>query len=262
MYEKIRTHEFPDLDAILCILLLWLFGESKFPGISRAKLDFVSAADGFDQANPSNSNVIAVDIEGGQFDHHDGEKSSKCSAILVAEYLGVNKDPSLTKILDTVNLSDTTGKISGIRIEANVLLFTLFEILRGWYVLHGGDHALTVTKTIDCLKAMIASEKEWLQAMIDAEKAIKIEGVVLKVLAISSDSKAAMKAGRMAGGNVVIVANPNGNVGINGTTNQAWREPNLTVTAAILRLVTAEAAGIAPDYEQLFDCGTNCGWFL
>ena len=262
MYGKIRTHEYPDLDAILCIMLLRYFGESKFPGIAQANLEFVAASQGFDQSDPSNKDTIAVDILGGHFDHHNGGKSTKCSAMLLAEFLEVHKQPNLTKILDTVNLSDTTGKLSSQKVEANVLLFTLFEMIRGWHVLHNGDHVLTTQKAIDCLLAMVASEDEWISAVSDAEKAIRIEGIAIKLLAFSSDSKAAMKAGRAAGGNVVIVEKSNGIVGITVTANQNWREPDLTLTAALLRYAVTILDQKAVTENELFQSGDFLGWFL
>ena len=101
------------VDIVVALLLLREYGESKFPGISKAKLKFVDSVPGeFKPKDLEATGVIAIDTGGGRFDHHDDETklAKECSTTLVAKYLGINQDPALKKLIRFALRDDIEGK--------------------------------------------------------------------------------------------------------------------------------------------------------
>ena len=119
-YNTIVTHENPDLDAILSSLLLKLFGEKKFPGVTTAKMEFVSAGTlykGERSQKLLEQGIITVDTGGGQFDTHpddnnkvDRDKLNRSASDLVAEYLGVIDDPKWNLLIEPFGLDRNASR--------------------------------------------------------------------------------------------------------------------------------------------------------
>jgi hypothetical protein len=116
---EIITHEYPDLDAILSILLLKRFGESILPGVSQAKVSFCPASDrprGKSTDTLEKEGVLAVDIGGGRFDNHpvgnrqNVNRRNRCAADLVAEELGLTQDPLWKDLIEYTRLHDTNAR--------------------------------------------------------------------------------------------------------------------------------------------------------
>src|SRR3989344_4683341 len=87
----------PQPDTVVAIFLLKTFGEKKFPGIGNATVEIhptLAPEESFDSLLPRG--ILALDIGGGQLDHHGKDK---CTTELTAEYLGIVKDPSLVQLL-------------------------------------------------------------------------------------------------------------------------------------------------------------------
>lgn len=109
-YTKIILPTRPQPDTIVAIFILKKFGETIFPGIKEATIDFW-------QVLPENENeksldkqgVILIDLGGGRFDHH-GTRAKTTASDLVSSYLGVFDDPALAKLLEYARRDDFFGK--------------------------------------------------------------------------------------------------------------------------------------------------------
>jgi len=119
IFHTIITHEYPDLDAMLCCYLLREYGEAHYPGISRAKIVFCPAGRLPDSKTPQmleEEGILAVDIGGGKLDTHpngsimEKEKLHLSAANLVAENLGVQEKTSLKHLLEFTRLQDSAGQ--------------------------------------------------------------------------------------------------------------------------------------------------------
>lgn len=98
----------PQADTIVGIFLLQKFGKEKFPGIENATVatkDAISPEETFDSL--LQKNIIAIDVGGGPFDHHGKDY---CASELIAQYLGVDKNPALTQLLQYTRRDDKEGK--------------------------------------------------------------------------------------------------------------------------------------------------------
>ena len=151
--QKILTHESPDLDAILSVLLLRQFGEAHFPGISQAEVIFASAGKLPDDMTPNQlerKGIIAVDIGGGRFDSHPSQttgraKRDRSAADLVAEYLGVLDHPDWALLIEYSRMQDTTGH-SLFSMNQMHHLVSLHTFLLGLTLLHEKDSATKMDK--------------------------------------------------------------------------------------------------------------------
>jgi len=98
----------PQPDTIVAIFLLKTFGEERFPGISGAEVvvkAMLSPGETFESL--IQQGVVPLDIGGGDFDHHE---KGKPASQLVAEYLHIEKDPALSKMLAYAKRDDEEGK--------------------------------------------------------------------------------------------------------------------------------------------------------
>lgn len=103
----------PHLDPIAAIYLLAEYGQDIFQGIHNAKISFwENSSDPSDEERRimEAEGAIMIDVGGGIFDHHNKiETASETSASLVAAYLGVDKNPELTALLNYVREDDLEG---------------------------------------------------------------------------------------------------------------------------------------------------------
>ncbi|NUM35677.1 MAG: hypothetical protein HUU50_14110 [Candidatus Brocadiae bacterium] len=152
-FHTIITHEYPDLDAMLCCYLLQQYGEKRYPGISKAKLCFYPAGRLPDNKTPEElekEGILAVDIGGGKLDTHpDGitlekEKLTLSASNLVAQDLGVENKESLKDILEFTRLQDSAGQ--SLRSKNPIDHTTaLPNIIRG-ALIHFGNNFLGMTQ--------------------------------------------------------------------------------------------------------------------
>ncbi|MDE2018722.1 MAG: hypothetical protein KGJ13_00015 [Patescibacteria group bacterium] len=101
------------MDAIVSCFFLKYFGVEKFPGIEYAEyLFWNSIPEGKDAEVLEEEGYILIDLGGGRFDHHGsiGSANEKCVSELVAEYLGIENDKALKKILAFIRRDDLTGR--------------------------------------------------------------------------------------------------------------------------------------------------------
>ncbi|MCC7356634.1 MAG: hypothetical protein IT410_03400 [Candidatus Doudnabacteria bacterium] len=118
---QIWTHTRPHVDELFAILLLLVYGEKWFPGISEAEIIFFDMGDPLPQKHTFKEwwsrGVVIVGLKAkdrGAFDEHAGlgEKRLRkdCAATLVAKRLKVDKYPEVMLLLETVRKNDLYGE--------------------------------------------------------------------------------------------------------------------------------------------------------
>lgn len=153
--NTIITHVNPDLDGMLSILLLRKYGESLFPGVSSARIDFIDATDlpyGMAPSQLEKKGMLAVDIGGGRFDSHPVKngvamKADRAAADLVAEKLGLIHDEKWKSFIEYTRLHDTIahGLYSS---EPLHHIFSLNSALEGITLRHEDDSGTILEKGI------------------------------------------------------------------------------------------------------------------
>ncbi len=145
--HTILTHESPDLDAIMSVLLMRKFGEDKFPGVSEAKFQFASANSLPGGKTPKEleaEGILALDIGGGRFDTHpvgnavDKNKRERSATDLIAEELAVIYDERWAPLVEYTRLQDTQGH-SLLSKEFIHHLVSIHTILLGLELVHRND---------------------------------------------------------------------------------------------------------------------------
>ena len=97
-------------DTLVAIFILKQYGQEKFPGIQDAKVEVWQAFPaGENEESLLTKGILLLDFGGGRFDHH-GKTVQTTASNLISEYLGVQADPSLTKLLEYAKRDDFYGK--------------------------------------------------------------------------------------------------------------------------------------------------------
>ncbi len=105
---KILLPTRPQPDTVVAIYLLKAYGEDKFPGITNALIETkptLNIGESFESL--LEDGVLAIDIGGGPLDHHGKQE---CTSELVASYLDILKDPSISQMLAYAKRDDKDGK--------------------------------------------------------------------------------------------------------------------------------------------------------
>ncbi len=181
---KILTHETPDLDAMMSVLLLKKFGNKKYPGINNAPVIFSSASN-----LPNNSTsqqlekegVIAVDIGGGKYDTHPTEhlingKSDHSATDLVAKDLGVLELDGWKDLIEYSRLHDCSGH--GL-FSTNPIhhLTSINTILIGLEHINESDDSSLMEQGLEILQCIpyasnTIDEDQWIRLKEDLDKAL------------------------------------------------------------------------------------------
>lgn len=176
-FHTIITHEYPDLDAMLCCYLLHRYGEKRYPGISNARICFYPAGRLPENKTPEDlekEGILAVDIGGGRLDTHpDGisvekEKLSLSAANLVAQDLGIENQETLSDILEFTRLQDSIGQSLSSRNPIDHTM-ALPNIIRGG-LLYFGNRFLEMTQFFMEVFHSIESSFRFQQGMQLAEQ--------------------------------------------------------------------------------------------
>jgi hypothetical protein len=271
VFKRILTHERPHLDEIVAIWLLRRFGEQKFPGIGKAKVEFTSirklAEAGLKPEDYETQGTLLLGIAGGRFDEHptldEDRKAGDCATTLVAKDLGVGDDPALTKILKFVHAADVQGNASPFDVSYVVKL------------LHGRYPEEPHRVIAWALVAIEAKYEEQLRFFTvvkpEFDAKARVEEIVvgkkhLRVVTIASDEDGIHKYARSEYGAraaVVIQQRSTGNVAVFGSKQAGV---DLREAAKLIRMAEREAKGLppAPDEERLLAEGYAPGaeeWF-
>jgi hypothetical protein len=110
------THRGEHLDEIVAIYLLRKEGADLFPGIEKAKIQYCANGgflpEGKTEEDLEKEGILYIGVGKGRFDDHDLDgnlKEGKCSALLVAEFLGIDDDPIYEELLDYTLRNDRKG---------------------------------------------------------------------------------------------------------------------------------------------------------
>lgn len=104
-FRHVVTHVRPDFDAWLSYWLIVKF----MPGARDAELIFVPA--GTQWTERDDETVVHVDTGLGKFDQHGKCLVRSCSALLVAEALGIAEDPRLSALLELATVVDNAEEV-------------------------------------------------------------------------------------------------------------------------------------------------------
>ena len=142
--KEIWVHFCPDLDVVASIALILLYGQDQFPGLEyKTKVVLVPAGPlpkdltkGRTEEQLVADGILVLDTGFGRWDHHVNDNGDKCTFNLVAEALGLDKEPWLQRVISFVRAQDLEGKNVGINGDESSLLLT--NIIRGIHLLHQG----------------------------------------------------------------------------------------------------------------------------
>lgn len=109
MIHTIITPTRPQPDTLVALYIMKTYGTERFPGVADARVDIVSLPPTGSEIDLEQQGILLFDLGHGRFDHHGKHPVTTCS-FLVAQYLGVDQDPSLKKLLDYAYRDDTQGK--------------------------------------------------------------------------------------------------------------------------------------------------------
>ena len=266
--RAIVTHPTPDLDALLCVYLLRRFGSDQIEGVGDCALEFMSPNEVEERGGAEAleaEGYLLVDLGGGRFDNHprpgsEGDLDAS-AAELVAEHLGVRRLGELGKILEFCARQDLKGESLRSRDPVDHAV-AMPAIIEGLNQLHPADSGAVYEAMEPVLDAVVATERGWYDALRDAERALRAEVEGTTVLAMESASKAAARAGRYAGADLLVVRYlPHNHVAFTARRQGPLRTLTLEGLAARVRSAEAEVAG-QPPRGDLHAVGMHGGWFL
>lgn len=266
------THENPDLDATLSLWLLKRFGREKYPGVEHLPVMYLPAGVTPGNRHPDElertEGILAVDTGGGRLDTHardgvfDERKRDKSAALLVAEDLGVDRRPELEKILQFVTLQEIRGRSIASSHPMDHLV-SLPNLVRGLNIRYAQDPQRVTALVHELYDAAFSTELEWFQALEDFKKASVVTlSSQARLVAIHSDTSAALKVARLNRGDLIIHRNSAGQTGITARNNGLLSSIDLAVVAEVVRVAEAIVAGEAIEYHRLRELGTVHGWYL
>lgn len=241
----IVVHGRPDLDAITGIWLLKKFGKEKFPGIAKARIEFLENGGELPEEKSADElekeGIIYVDCGRGRFDHHPAaEYPEDCAATLIAKYLEIDDDPTLETILRFVVNNDLKGQSHP---------FDLAYTIKLMHGHHPNEPEQVISWAIEALEAkyhdqllFFSSTREEYERKAEIDEVTITNGRVLKVVTGVSDNETFSKYARFWEAAVVIQKRSSRNVQI--FTNQKHGLTLYDVTQMV-RLEEAKAKGVA-----------------
>ena len=225
------THNAPDLDAITSIWLLTRFDSQHYSG---SRIAFVNAGEtiSLEAAAALGYNldqVTHVDTGGGDFDHHDQNRSGKefCAAKLVFDYLAkihpeIEQNLALIEIIKHVLEVDHFGEVFWPESNNPRYQFMLHEIIAGVDRTETNDDTYQVELGARLLDYVYAGMKSYLQARAELVNGLVFplkSGTAFAILSSNEEVlAAAQKNGHLLAikkdeqlGNIRIKARPDAN---------------------------------------------------
>lgn len=225
------THNAPDLDAITSIWLLTRFDSQHYSG---SRITFVNAGEtiSLEAAAALGYNldqVTHVDTGGGDFDHHDVNRSGKefCAAKLVFDYLKkihpeIEQNFALIEIVKHVLEVDHFGEVFWPESNHPRYQFMLHEIIAGIDRTETNDDTYQVELGARLLDYVYAGMKSYLQARAELANGLVFplkNGTAFAILSSNEEVlAAAQKNGHLLAikkdeqlGNIRIKARPDAN---------------------------------------------------
>lgn len=252
-YQKIILPTRPQPDTLTAIFILKKFGESRFPGIKEAEIGFwQTVPEGETEESLDRKGILLMDLGGGRFDHH-AKKPQTTASDLIAEYLGIVYDPSLSKLLEYARRDDFFGKgtVSDDPLDRAFGLSALIANLNKGLVKNPAKvvdvvmpiliahHDEEVRRTVELPKEFEDKLKSGQAEVFEVKQRKK------KLKAVIVDSESGSLAGYLRsqqGGRFDIVAQrlPSGHVNI---LTRPTKRIDLRSLVALLRMSEAESSG-------------------
>ncbi len=216
--HTIITHKRPHLDEIVAILLLQLYGEKVFPGVSTAVFQFWDASQKTKDGRPwqawQDEGNILIGVGGGRFDEHATlhveRKENECASTLVAKALRIHDEPWLQSLLKYTTNVDTKGGTNPFSIESLIRLAnkTWFENDPESFM----EWALQSVRLYldDQIKFFTESKKEYDEGADTHE--VYHNGRRINVVTIDSDDAGVAAYARSQGADVVVQTNSTGHL--------------------------------------------------
>lgn len=299
--KTLLTHENEHFDEIVTQLIFKRYGKKIFPECDQIPVAFSNNEDvqkAMAGKDPDTfwrmlqMGFLCFGLAGGPLDEHDKPGSNECAATLMAKYLGVNKNPELSRILTYALFTDKNGDTmwsnEGIPAEYKDKPEEYKEIRNAF-------QALLPAKTVKNLW-MVAGERKWsmekinhaidsLITLLDIEieaqvifndvlqdlaqnphktKVISLNKYATALFVEHTSSIAGMAAraflrdkldGRAV--SLTIIANPSTNLFVLLKSNK--NSGDLRPTVSILRTMVAEKRGLTLKPEDLTSNGTVDG---
>lgn len=254
-YTHIAVHERPHLDEIAAVFFLRLFGEEKFPGVSKAEIVFWKTGGETPEAlaeTCKGEGILAIGTGWGPFDEHPSPtqegKSGECAATLVAKALGIDDDPTLEPMLRFVLNSDVKGSSNP---------FDLAALVKTMHEQYPDDPIGVMTWAIQALQAKYQQQSDFLvdtarefEENAEREEVTGPGGRTFVMITVCSDNEQMNKFARHAGADIVVQRWQTGNVQI--FTN---KKSGLTLydVVQMLRLAEQERKGkvVTTDWKEL-----------
>ena len=251
------------VDIVVSYFILKTFGESKFPGISTADVEFwTDLPANTDPYELEAKNHILVDLGNGRFDHHRlGPENKKYSAAhLIAQYLEVDDLPELHKMLEIARRDDLLGK-GTISVDPLDRSFGLPGLLMSLVKTYKNDPKYVLDSVMPLIEAHYNQEyqkyqslpQEYQEALATghAEEFSAVQlGRNLKIILINSDNLAltGYVRSRAIGGDLIIQRNSTNHV--NFISNQ---KSNVKIheLAKRIKLLEAEANNLSLMVDSL-----------
>lgn len=128
----IKTHKNCHNDELVAIMLLLIFGELMYPGISNAIVQYISDPNSVDGEAEMLLNVICVGVGGYIYDEHNKPRPGvfMSCARLVAEHLGIMHIPEVRNLIEWVSYADSTK---------DVRKYEVSTLVKQWHRLRPGQ---------------------------------------------------------------------------------------------------------------------------
>ncbi|MDB5190100.1 MAG: hypothetical protein JWN49_426 [Parcubacteria group bacterium] len=258
--ERIFLPTRPQPDTIVAIFLLREYGTERFPGVDTAHIEIkhsLNEGDTFDSL--LEKGTLALDVGGGLFDHHG---KNKTATELVADALGIRKNPELTQLIGYAVRDDTQGKgtiskdpldrafgLSGIIASLNKMYTDDPHAIVSFILpLLKAHHFVACEHTVGLPNDIERKEKEGKYT----ESVVKQAGKDIKISFVMSDKPSMpgylrSQAGRLA--DVVVQRSEDTNH--YAILTKQHKNVNLSKAMALIRLREAELKGIELDYGQI-----------
>lgn len=147
----------PQPDTLVAIFLLKTFGGNTFRGVEEAAVEVKHLLpEGETYESMLEKGVVALDLGGGALDHHDTEH---CTSELVAAQLGIEKEPSIQKLLQYARRDDKEGK-GTLSTDGIDRAFGLSGLVASLNKLHLGDAQAVVDAVLPLLHAHYVAARQ------------------------------------------------------------------------------------------------------
>lgn len=249
----------PQPDTVVAIFILKKFGDTLFPGVKDARVEFWQVIpEGKTAESLLAQGYILIDLGGGMFDHHASAQKTTASE-LIARHLGVLERPTLGKLLEYARRDDFYGKgtisddpidrafgLSALIANLNKSLIKnperVIEIVMPMIIAHYNEEErrlISLPKKFEDLRSHGATR----------EFDVKQRGKKLKIIMLESDNGSfagylrSQQGGRY---DVVVQRLPSGHVNI---LTRPTKRVDLRSLAALLRVEEAMVRGIDLDMD-------------